>query len=474
MKRKTVSILIVMLLIVAPIFTLATGFSGPPAPDRTSSQPTPTPTPGSQRVPVAASPSGVSPLGIVSPATAQNLAAAMGIQASDIVSASLNGSDANGVGIGNTPLGSFFPSQGTTFAILSTGLATSADDANTSGGLSALLGGLNNSQGQDLTQLALQLHVPAGMNCATVDFAYYSEEFPEFVGSQFNDAFTAEVGGTNLSIVNNQVVAPLNFAFDSQGHVISVNTVIGVAANTGTTYDGGTSLVRARTPVTANSNVTFVFSVQDLGDSIYDSAVFLDRFVWSNQSTCTSGTNPTFADVPLNYWAWSWIERLYADGITGGCATNPLRYCPEASVSRAEMAVFLERGIHGSSYTPPVVPLTFTDTTSNFARYWIEALKNGGITSGCGPSLYCPNASTTRAEMAIFLLRSKHGASYVPPAATGTMFTDVPTSYWAARWIEQLANEGITSGCGTNLYCPDATVTRAQMAIFLVRTFNLP
>ncbi len=182
----------------------------------------------------------------------------------------------------------------------------------------------------------------------------------------------------------------------------------------------------------------------------------------------------TFADVPTDYWAWSWIERLYSAGITGGCASNPLRYCPEANVSRAEMAVFLERGIHGSSFNPPIVTLTFTDTTNNFARYWIEALKSDGITSGCGPSLYCPNASTTRAEMAIFLLRSKHGASYNPPAATGTLFTDVPSSYWAARWIEQLANEGITSGCGTNLYCPDATVTRAQMAIFLVRTFNLP
>ncbi len=185
-------------------------------------------------------------------------------------------------------------------------------------------------------------------------------------------------------------------------------------------------------------------------------------------------TATSFVDVPTDYWAWSWIERLYAAGITGGCAFNPLQYCPEDSVTRAQMAIFLERGIHGASFTPPTVTLTFNDTAGNFAQYWIEALKSDGITSGCGPTSYCPDASTTRAEMAIFLLRSKHGAGYVPPAATGTLFTDVPTSYWAARWIEQLANEGITSGCGTNLYCPDATVTRAQMAVFLVRTFNLP
>jgi hypothetical protein len=76
--------------------------------------------------------------------------------------------------------------------------------------------------------------------------------------------------------------------------------------------------------------------------------------------------------------------------------------------------------------------------------------------------------------MAIFLLRAEHGAGYLPPPASGTQFTDVPADYWAAAWIEQLAREGITSGCGGTAYCPENPVTRAQMAVFLVRTFNLP
>jgi hypothetical protein len=75
--------------------------------------------------------------------------------------------------------------------------------------------------------------------------------------------------------------------------------------------------------------------------------------------------------------------------------------------------------------------------------------------------------------MAIFLLRAKHGAIYTPPSATG-LFWDVPTTYWAANWIEQLSAEGITSGCGGGNYCPDNNVSRAEMAVFLVRTFNLP
>jgi hypothetical protein len=55
------------------------------------------------------------------------------------------------------------------------------------------------------------------------------------------------------------------------------------------------------------------------------------------------------------------------------------------------------------------------------------------------------------------------------------VFQDVPVSYWAAAWIEQLASEGITSGCSVTPknYCPASPVLRDQMAVFLVRAFNL-
>jgi hypothetical protein len=185
---------------------------------------------------------------------------------------------------------------------------------------------------------------------------------------------------------------------------------------------------------------------------------------------------PIFADVPLSYWASSYIERLYNAGITGGCSLSPLSYCPDSTVTRAQMAVFLLKGIHGSSYTAPAIGTStgFTDVPVGYwAAAWIKQLAAEGITGGCGTGIYCPDATVTRAQMAIFLLKAEHGSSYAPSAAIGT-FTDVPVSYWAASWIERLAVEGITSGCGTGTYCPDAGVTRAQMAVFLVKTFNLP
>ena len=76
--------------------------------------------------------------------------------------------------------------------------------------------------------------------------------------------------------------------------------------------------------------------------------------------------------------------------------------------------------------------------------------------------------------MAIFLLRAKYGSDYTPPPPTGVLFDDIPANAFAAAWIEQLAAEGITSGCGGGNYCPNNTVTRAQMAVFIQKTFALP
>ena len=116
---------------------------------------------------------------------------------------------------------------------------------------------------------------------------------------------------------------------------------------------------------------------------------------------------------------------------------------------------------------------TFADTPStHWAFDFVEALAYSGITSGCGGGNYCPTNPVTRAQMAVFLLRGKYGSNYTPPPATG-VFADVPLGSFAVDWIEQLAAENITSGCGGGNYCPDAAVTRDQMAVFIVRTFEL-
>jgi hypothetical protein len=180
----------------------------------------------------------------------------------------------------------------------------------------------------------------------------------------------------------------------------------------------------------------------------------------------------TFGDVPPTNWAAPWIERLYAAGITGGCGAGV--YCPNSNITRAQMAVFLLVAEHGIGYIPPDATGIFSDVPADngFAK-WIEQMANEGITGGCGGGNYCPYAPVTREQMAVFLLVAEHGTGYTPPDSTG-VFTDVPADSPFAPWIEQLAAEGITGGCGGGKFCPSTPVTRAQMAVFLVSAFNLP
>ena len=190
----------------------------------------------------------------------------------------------------------------------------------------------------------------------------------------------------------------------------------------------------------------------------------------------------SFSDVPTSNWAWQWIERLYNAGVTTGCSQIPLNYCPDGDVTRAEMAKFLLAALYGEGYEPPALGVGedtgFDDVPSTYwAAAWIKKLADDGITSGCGGGNYCPNAQVTRAEMAKFLLTAKNGSGYTPPElgiGDLTGFTDVPVNYWAAEWIKQLAVEGLTDGCAPELYCPEAKVSRAEMAKFLVSTFELP
>jgi hypothetical protein len=187
----------------------------------------------------------------------------------------------------------------------------------------------------------------------------------------------------------------------------------------------------------------------------------------------------TFADVPTSHWAWKWVEAVYAAGITGGCATAPLRYCPDASVTRGQSAVFLLKAKEGSAYVPPAATGVFADVpaTNGFAP-WVEELFRRGVTGGCAtnPLRFCPGTSVTRGQSAPFLLLTKEGSSYSPQACGSTpVFGDVPVTSPYCKWVEELVRRGIANGCSANpaLFCPGRPVTRAQMALLLVSTFAL-
>ena len=127
--------------------------------------------------------------------------------------------------------------------------------------------------------------------------------------------------------------------------------------------------------------------------------------VWPASAFSSKNTTPYYQ---------SWVERLVTGGITSGCDSRTIDfngvtdfiyryYCPEDTVTRAQMAVFFEKGIHGPFFLPPVVSPSFSDTTGHWAANWIEALKNDNVTSGCMPGLCCPENPVIRTQMAVFL-----------------------------------------------------------------------
>jgi hypothetical protein len=185
----------------------------------------------------------------------------------------------------------------------------------------------------------------------------------------------------------------------------------------------------------------------------------------------------SFTDAPPGSFAYKFIETLFKNSVTSGCGAGI--YCPGTNVPREQMAVFLLVSEEGAGYAPPdcVTPL-FTDVpcSSGFAK-WINELANPtrAITSGCGGGNYCPADPVTREQMAVFLLRTEGGASYTPADCVTPQFDDVPCSSGFAKWINELANRGITSGCNMTppLFCPATPVTRAQMSVFLTATFGL-
>jgi len=194
----------------------------------------------------------------------------------------------------------------------------------------------------------------------------------------------------------------------------------------------------------------------------------------ATDKVCASYAYHSFIDVPYNYFAWKFIEAVKNAGVTSGCGGGS--YCPDNVVTRNQMAVFLLVAKEGSSYVPPPCTTpTFSDVPcSNPFAPWVEELVRRGVTAGCGGTSYCPGNEVTRNQMAVFLIKTLEGTSYAPPPCTTQTFGDVPCSSPFAPWVQEMVDRGLTAGCGGGNFCPNTPVTRAQMAVFLTTNFSLP
>jgi hypothetical protein len=205
-----------------------------------------------------------------------------------------------------------FPTAGSDFGILTTGDPLLADQTNSDDGSGRANNGTgdtpspgtsDNSRGDtdfDTTILRMNVTVPAGANCVAMDYRFLTEEFDEYVGQQYNDAFIAEIDNSTWTDSGSVISAPGDFATKTGTAGVSVNGVGPIAMSFaeagGTTYDGSTGLVTTKTTITPGAHTIFL-SIFDQGDHVLDSAAFVDnlRFITEDPSTCKP---PEVAQAP--------------------------------------------------------------------------------------------------------------------------------------------------------------------------------
>lgn len=297
----------------------------------------------------------------------------------------------------------------------------------------------------------------------------------------FNVTLSSPTGGATLGNATSVVTildddtTPLTVESISPDSVPSsggsIITITGTGFQTGVTLQVGSLDVEVT--ATTSTNIGAILPALPPG-SLYDVVV-------TNPDATTASLPRAlfvhFLDVAPPNPFLPFIETMVRNALSAGCGGG--NYCPDAPLTRAQLAVFLLGAKYGSAWLPsPATGEVFADVAAtDFAAGWIEQLYAEGITAGCGiaPLRYCPTSTVTRQQIAVFLLRARNGNGYVPPPATG-VFDDVAPESLFAPWIERLHAEGITAGCSTDppLYCPALPNTRGQMAVFLVQTFQLP
>ncbi|MBN1264814.1 MAG: right-handed parallel beta-helix repeat-containing protein, partial [Anaerolineales bacterium] len=186
-----------------------------------------------------------------------------------------------------------------------------------------------------------------------------------------------------------------------------------------------------------------------------------------------------FQDVPPGCYGYDEIEALYRAGYIAGCSAEPRLFCPDNTMTRAESAVFVERGLHGAAFDPPDPEVVVFADVALEAWYadWVDGLWLDDFTAGCStdPLLYCPLAEHTRAEGSVFFLRLLMGKDYKPALVEG-LFADVPLEEWYAPWMEEAYRQGLLDPCLEEpemRICPEEPLSRAEAAVIMARAQGL-
>jgi hypothetical protein len=268
----------------------------------------------------------------------------------------------------------------------------------------------------------------------------------------------APLGGCAYSIT------PTERTFTGAGGVSSFTLTTGASCEWIVLSDSPWLQINGVGQGTGSSVISFTVTVNNTGSGRIGQLFVGGQFFTVFQAA-------QFNDVPVDHPFYTEISKISARGITVGCGNN--NFCPDAPVTREQMAAFIMRAL--GEFNPPTPAMQrFTDVPPSNPFYnFIDRLAELTITNGCTATTYCPTSTVTREQAAALLIRAL--GEFNPPTPAIQRFTDVPPSNPFYNFIDRLAALGITAGCSASppMFCPTSPMTRAQMAAFLVRTFDL-
>jgi len=193
-------------------------------------------------------------------------------------------------------------------------------------------------------------------------------------------------------------------------------------------------------------------------------AVVLGVIVVEPVTTDAAGTS--FTDVKPTLDHYNPIMNLFERGIVRGYSDGTYR--PDNNLTRGQASKILALALKLDTKNVKNPGFKDVDKTNGFYKY-IAALENAGLISGFEDNTFKPNVFMTRAHMAKaidvgFKLESK---------STVNPFKDVSNSAWYVNHVKALVSNKVTKGKSATTFDPNSSITRAQMASFVVRTENI-
>jgi hypothetical protein len=300
---------------------------------------------------------------------------------------------------------------------------------------------------------------------------------------------TASAGGV-VKTTTLTVMIPCTYTLTPQSRLFTAgggSTTVTVTTGTGCAWTATTNypawITLQSGGVSGNGSGSFVYSVVANTTSARLATITVGNASFKVMEDGSTSLVP-FNDVLPSDPYFNYVSLMSSYAITVGCQASPPLYCPTTPVTRAEMAVFVVRGIDlgtGATLTYPTtayfgdLPATGVPDSEYFD--YVQRIAQLGITVGCqaSPPLYCPDESITQGEMAVYMIRAwmftttgSATGSFTYP--TTPYFTDVPATDEYFSYIQKMAQLGFWTGCTATTYCENSAVTRDQMAPMIMRS----